>query len=283
MSDPGDIRPLTGSIGAEISGLDINALDDAGTDFIQHAFDEHQVLFFPRQKLDDTQLVSFAKRLGEIQPPPAVLEGETGHPDVVVFETNRGAGVGKYNEVWHSDVSFAARPPSASILHAVTLPELGGDTLYASMYAAYEALSEPLKRVVEGLEALHDAAPSYSLFLMEPERKNGPERLKRMQNDGVGAVHPVVRRHPRTGRRALYVNRAFTTRILGVSEVESRNLLSLLFEHAEQPRFQLRWRWSEGDLAMWDNRCAIHYASFDYGQARRVVHRVTLTGDVPEA
>ena len=283
MSSIGNIRPLTGHIGAEISGVDVNELDEAGIEFIEDAFHQHQVLFFPRQRLNPDQLVSFAERFGDIQPPPNGLQSHPDNPMVVPFKTDKGIGAGKYNEAWHTDLSFHTRPPSVSILHALKMPELGGDTLYASMYAAYEALSEPFKQLVDGLEALHDGLPSYALYLSEPGIDDGAERLNRMKTQEPGAVHPVVRRHPKTGRKALYVNRVFTARILGVSEIESRALLSLLYEHVEQPRFQLRWRWDDGDLAMWDNRCAMHHASLDYGHAHRLVHRVTLTGERPSA
>ena len=193
MSGIGNIHPLTGNIGAEISGVDVNDLDTAGIDFIERAFHEHQVLFFPRQRLSSDQLVSFAERFGEIQPPPNGLQSHPDNPNVVPFKTDKGVGAGKYNESWHTDLSFHTRPPSVSILHALKLPELGGDTLYASMYAAYEALSEPFKQLVDGLEALHDGLPSYTLYLEEPGTSNGPERLKRMRAEEPGAVHPVVR------------------------------------------------------------------------------------------
>ena len=283
MNSASNIRRLTGQIGAEISDIDVTRLDDGGVRLIKEAFHQHQVLFLPRQRLNHGDLVSFAGRLGEVR------AGGTGHvmhtdnPEVILVETDRGAGSGKYNEIWHSDMSCERQPPSVSVLHAVKLPEIGGDTLFASMYAAYEALSEPLKRLVDGLEALHDGVPAFAPLLMDPQSPSGLERLERMRLEQAQTMHPVVRRHPDTGRKALFVNRTFTTRIMGLSDIESRRLLSLLLEHAEQPRFQARWRWSEGDLAMWDNRCTMHYAVYDYGQAHRIMHRVFLAGDRPRA
>ena len=196
-------------------------------------------------------------------------------------QTRRGEGSGKYNTVWHSDVSFRKYPPSASIIQAVKLPGLGGDTLFASMYAAYDNLSNPIKKAVENLKALHEGVPRFSWSLLDPANPDGRGMLERMKLEEPGAVHPVVRRHPETGRKALYVNRSFTTRILGLSDIESRRLLDLLCEHCEQSSFQVRWRWSQEDIAMWDNRCATHAASMDYGNGHRVMHRVTLKGKQP--
>jgi taurine dioxygenase len=149
------------------------------------------------------------------------------------------------------------------------------------MYAAYDALSTRMRHVIEGLEALHDGIPNFRSYLLDPGTPDGPERLRKFTEEHPGCVHPVVRRHPETGRKALFVNRAYTVDIMGVTSIESRNILNFLFEHIEQPSFQVRWRWSEGDVAMWDNRCTLHYASMDYGDAHRLLHRVTLKGDRP--
>jgi taurine dioxygenase len=283
MAMLGNVRPLTGHIGAEIGGIDLKTLDDAAVAAIRAAWLEHKVVFFPRQELTADELVGVARRFGEIEPPHAGLRRHPDNDDVLLLETHRKAGDGRYNDIWHSDVTFAERPPMASMLHAVKLPAVGGDTLFSSMTAAWDALSEPLKRAVEGLEAYHDGIPNFTAYLSDPGQPNGRERLARMRQTEPGAVHPVVRRHPETGRRALFVNRAFTTRILGLSEIESRGLLDLLIEHCEQSSFQMRWRWTEGDVALWDNRHALHNAAFDYGDEHRVMHRVTLKGDRPVA
>ena len=223
-----------------------------------------------------------AKRFGEIVTPHAGLNKLPGHPDVMLVETKDGEGSGKYNTNWHSDVSFDEKPPAGSIIRAVKLPGIGGDTLFASMYAAYDNLSAPIKEIVENLKAFHEGVPRFSWSLLDPAHPTGREMLDKMKAECPGATHPVVRRHPETGRKALYVNRSFTTRIMGLSEVESRNLVDLLCEHCEQSSFQVRWRWSEGDVAMWDNRCAMHCAAMDYGTGHRVMHRVTLKGDRPQ-
>ena len=279
----GNVRPLTGYIGAEIAGIDLKAIDESEAAAIRRAFLEHQVLFFPHQDMAPGDLLTFARYFGEIDPPHSGLRHHPDNPDVMLVETKEGDGSGKYNEVWHSDVTFDATPPLGSILRAVTLPPIGGDTLFASMYAAYDALSDHMRDMVEGLEALNDGIPNFRPYLLDPGTPDGVERLRKMKEEMPGFVHPVVRRHPDTGRKALFVNRAFTVDIMGVTSIESRNLLNFLFEHIEQATFQVRWRWSQGDVAMWDNRCALHYAANDYGAARRVMHRVTLKGDRPAA
>ena len=272
-------QPLTGYIGAAMSGVALDTLSDDDVDTIRQTLNEHLVLFFPGDCLSADNLAAFGERLGEIDLPHSGLRKHPENPLVMVTETSGGKGGG--NNTWHTDVSFDESPPAISILQAVTLPEVGGDTLFASMYAAFETLSPPLRELVEGLEALHDGLPYFTQYLISSGTPNGTERLEQMRKERTTAIHPVVRRHPETGRKALYVNRLFTQRIMGISDIESRNLLTLLFEHVEQASFQVRWSWSPGDVAMWDNRCAMHYASEDFGLANRLMHRVTLKGERP--
>lgn len=281
MATIGNIRPLTGYIGAEVTGVNLAQLDDAGAKAVWDTFLTHQVVFYRHQTLTPDELLDLGKRFGEIVTPHAGLTKLSEQPDVMLVETKDGEGVGKYNTNWHSDVSFDEMPPAGSIIRAVKLPDVGGDTLFSSMYAAYDNLSTPLREMVEGLQAFHEGVPRFSWSLLDPSHPSGREMLEKMKLENPGAVHPVVRTHPETGRKALYINRSFTTRILGLSEIESRNLLDLLCEHCEQSSFQVRWRWSEGDVGIWDNRCAIHAAAFDYGSGHRVMHRVTLKGDKP--
>lgn len=273
-----DVRPLTGYIGAELTGYDLGQLNDADLETVKEAFVEHQVLFFRRQTLSPESLLALARRFGRIETPHPALKTLPGHPDIFLVETRDGQGVGKYNTNWHTDVSFDATPPAASIIQAVLVPEVGGDTLFASMYAAYDNLSERVRLMIDGLEALHDGVARFRSQMTAPEDQG---RLDELQRRYPGAIHPVVRRHPSTGRKALYVNRSFTTRIMGLSEVENRNVLSLLFDQAEQSSYQVRWAWQPGDVAVWDNRCAMHCASWDYGMSHRVMHRVTISGDKP--
>ena len=270
-------QPLTGYIGATMPGIDLKALDDEAVDAIRQALNEHLVLFFSGECLSADEFAAVGDRLGEIDLPHAGLRKHSENPKVMVTES------GGNNNTWHTDVSFDETPPAVSMLQALELPEVGGDTLFASMYAAFETLSTPLRDLVEGLEALHDGLPSFTRYLMDSGTPDGPERLARMREESTTAVHPVVRRHPETGRKALYINRVFTQRIMGLTDIESRNLLNLLCDHSEQASFQVRWRWAPGDVAMWDNRCAMHYASADFGQGHRLMQRVTLKGDRPFA
>ena len=278
------VYPLTGYIGAEMRDIDLRTLSEEDAERIREVFHEHLVVFFPgQQNLSANELVRFAQCFGEIEPPHGGLEKHPDNRGVNLARSSRGAGSGKYNQVWHSDVSFAEAPPSVSILQAIEIPPIGGDTLFTSMYAAYETLSENLKQLVDGLEALHDGLPNFTPYLLDPTSPHGTERLQEMRATTTTAIHPVVRRHPETGRKALFVNRGFTVRIVGVSDIESRNLLNLLCDHAEQASLQVRWRWQTGDVAMWDNRCALHYASWDYGMGDRLMQRVTLKGDRPKS
>ena len=277
------IRPLTGHIGAEIKGIDLARLTAGGAKAIRAAWLEHKVLFFPRQGLSPDELVRTAALFGEIDPPHPGLERHPDNSDVMIAASRRGEGGGKYNDVWHSDVSFDETPPAASMLQAETVPPVGGDTLFISMQAAWEALAAPLKKAVEGLAALHDGIPNFTPYLLDPGTPDGPERLRGLKSRLAGCVHPLVVRHPETGLKALFVNRAFTQRIQGLSEIESRGLLGLLFDHCEQESFQVRWSWSKGDIAFWDNRCTMHYAAKDYGLHDRIMNRVTLKGSRPLA
>ena len=270
---------LSGYVGASVHGLDLKDLGAGDIEAIQSALARHLVLFFPAQSLRPDDLVAFAEHFGEIERPHGGLNALTDKPKVMV--TARKAGGGARNDIWHSDVSFDETPPSISILQAIEVPERGGDTLFSSMYAAYETLSPPLRELVEDLEAFHDGVPGFIHQISGTPA--GDERIRRLKEEGRTAIHPVVRRHPDTGRKALYINRLFTQRIMGLSEIESRNLLDLLCEHIEQASFQVRWRWGPGDVAMWDNRCVMHYAANDVGQESRLMHRVTLKGERPSA
>jgi taurine dioxygenase len=273
------VHKLSGNLGAQVSGVNLNRLDSHTTNFIRDALTENLVLFFPRQGLSGDELVHFAELFGDIDVPHGGLQSQHGDPRVMV--TARRGGEGVRNDMWHSDVSFDETPPSLSILQALEVPELGGDTLFASMYAAYDDLSVPIRNVVDNLQALHDGLPGFTYQVTGTP--GGAERLRRLRQEAKSAIHPVVRKHPESGRKALYVNRLFTQRIVGISDIESRNLLNLLCEHAEQSSFQVRWRWSAGDLVLWDNRCVMHYAANDIGDADRVMWRVTLQGERPTA
>lgn len=263
-----EVEPITPTIGAVVHGADLRKpLDDETFSEIQDAWMEHLVLFFRNQPMTNAQHLELGMRFGPLHIHPAAPYADE-NPALMIVHTdkdswrNNGSG-------WHSDVSADEEPPMASILHIREVPPQGGDTLFANMYAAYEALSEPMRRFLDPLTAIHTS--DYTNFYGD----------HKPQRESPTATHPVVRTHPVTGRRLLYVNRGFTRQIKGLSRAESRALLDYLFEHAEQPRFQCRFRWETDSVAMWDNRCAQHLAVWDYYPETRSGIRVTVKGDRP--
>jgi taurine dioxygenase len=273
-----NIRPLTPLIGAEVTGIDLTlGLDDEAYRGLRKALLDHLVIVLPDQRIDPSKQVAFAKMFGDIEPPHPVFDTVEGHPEITVIE-HGGTKHQPYNDEWHTDVTFRSKPAMASILHARILPEIGGDTLWASMYAAYESLSQPIKSLIEDMVAVHDYYRGFADVLLE--KPNGIEKLLNDMRKLPPVEHPVVRTHPETGRKGLFINRSFTRRIKSLTTVESNHLLALLFEHSEHPNFQMRHRWREHDLLMWDNRCTMHLASSDFTGLRRM-HRITVLGDRP--
>ena len=267
-----DIRQVTPHCGAEVHGLDLSRpLDDATVSALNKALAEHCVLFFRDQTLTPEQQKAVGQYFGELHLHPAWPRMLAGHPEIMVIYTDanskRIAG-----EDWHSDVSCDPEPPLGSILYMLEVPPVGGDTLFASMYAAYETLSTPIKRMLEGMTALHDGEATY---------RGRYDGAKEEGKTYPRAEHPVVRTHPVSGRPALFVNRIFTTRIVQLAEHESDALLEMLFKHLEAPEFQCRFRWRTGSMAFWDNRCAQHHALWDYYPQTRRGLRVTIKGDRP--
>ncbi|MDB5454077.1 MAG: rdpA [Caulobacteraceae bacterium] len=260
------VTRLGGYLGARVEGVDLsNPLDTSTVASLRSAFLEHCVLVFPKQHLTADQLASFAALWGELHLMPAKRLDE--NPHVIEFGYTPG-GRRPATDIWHSDRSCEERPPMATFLQAQTIPSAGGDTLFASQYEAYEALSDGMKAMLGGLRAIHT-----------DERFNqfgGP----RPPTNIPGAAHPVVRTHPETKRRALFVNATFTTQFEGMTIDESQPLLTWLYAHCSQPNFTFRHSWSEGDLVMWDNRCVQHYAVADYCTAR-TMRRATVIGDDP--
>ncbi len=274
-----EIRPLSGSLGAEIHGLDLARPLDAETfEPIERAFLDHQVLFFRDQELAPAQLVGFAARFGPSGRYP-LAEPNPEHPDVnaVVKEPSQTTNFGG---VWHSDTTYLEIPALGSLLYAKEVPARGGDTLFANMYRAYESLSPGLRRLLDGLAAVNSAGKNEET-LRSDHVASGAMTATALDARGLRAEHPVVRRHPVTGRKALYVNRAHTVAFKDMSEAESAGLLDYLFDHAAREDFTCRFRWEAGSLALWDNRCTQHYPLNDYPGRRRVMHRVTIAGDRP--
>jgi taurine dioxygenase len=266
------VHPVTPVIGAEIEGIDLDQLDDAGFSAIRDALMAHGVIFFRDQDISLESQKALGARFGELIVHPND-PGADGHPEVMVIHADetskRVAG-----ERWHSDVSCDPLPPMGSILRMHTVPEVGGDTLFASMYAAYEALSDRLKALLGGLTAIHDGGPYYR----EVNRLIGRDDAGRQY---PSAEHPVVRTHPGTGRKALFVNSMFTTRIVGLPAAESDAILEFLFGHVTRPEFHCRFRWAPDSIAFWDNRCTQHHAIWGYWPETRSGYRVTVRGERP--
>ncbi|MEO8693136.1 MAG: TauD/TfdA family dioxygenase [Acidimicrobiales bacterium] len=274
------IRPVTSVVGAEISGVDLREpLATTDVEAIEQALIDHLVVFFRDQHLTDAQQRDFAAQFGELEPfvlaPPA-------NPDVpemhaLAFD-NGAAALGSRVDSWHTDGTFMESPPLGTVLRAVELPAYGGDTCWANMYAAYEALSPALREMVEELDAEHDYMKvKYTTFddFDDPEAE-----LRKLRARYPLVRHPIVRTHPVTKRKLLYVNRNYATRIVGLTERENEMLLPFLFDHVRDPLFQCRFRWQPGSVAFWDNRSTQHYGVPDY-PGRRVMHRIVIAGDKP--
>ncbi len=265
------VRPMTPSLGAEIEGVRLDRpVDDQTRDELRRAWLEYQVIFFRDQDLDHDSHKAFGRLFGELHVHPAV-PGPEGHPEILIIHADEHS---KFiaGESWHSDVSCDPEPPNGSILYLHTVPPTGGDTLFANMAAAYDTLSDRLKVYLEGLTAHHDGGQRYR---------------ERFGDTGVGgqaypqADHPVVTTHPETGRRILFVNPVFTTRINDIPAAESDALLRMLFTHVHDPNRQVRFRWRKGSVAFWDNRSVQHMALWDYRPQVRSGFRVTLRGERP--
>jgi len=267
-----EVDKYTPIIGAEISGADLaKPLSNRQMDEIHRALAENSVIFFRDQHLTQEQHLAFGRNFGELHVHPAAPHAP-GHKELMVIHADKDSPRAN-GEGWHSDVSCDTEPPMGSILYIQQTPPKGGDTLFASMYAAYEALSDRMKAYLEGMVAFHDGEDAY----------RGTYKNVGMTDKPVypSAEHPVIRTHPVTGKKALYVNRGFTKRLLGVPRDESAAILDYLYTHAENPLFQCRFRWQPNAIAFWDNRCVQHRAMWDYWPHTRSGFRVTVAGDKP--
>lgn len=251
-----EIRRVAGALGATIRGIDLNELTDEQFAVIHDQLLRHQVVFLPGQPdLTPEAHIGLGRRFGEVELHP-YLPRLDGHPEIVVIDSENGGKV----DVWHTDMTFHQSPPIASILHLIQVPPAGGDTMFTNQCLVYEELSAPLRDLLDGLTAIH---------------------VIRIDNEFTSrAEHPVVRVHPETGRRSLYVNRLFTSHIPQLSRNESDAILEYLFRFSESPQFTCRYRWHPGDVAIWDNRVTQHYAINDYTELRRG-QRITVLGDHP--
>jgi taurine dioxygenase len=270
-----EVKRFAPALGAEVRGVDLSRGLEPGTyREVRAALLEFQVLFFKEQsEIPPATHVAIGKMFGELHMHPAAPQ-MPGYPEIFVIHVHKDSKVAN-GEFWHSDVSCDQVPPLGTMLQLHTLPEVGGDTLFANMYGAYDALSEPLKKMLSGLTARHESEHVYRGRYSD----RGVDDYGKVYPE---ATHPVVRTHPETGRKALYINRTFTTRILELAEKESAALLGFLFDHCEQIDFQIRFRWSRNDVAFWDNRCVMHHAIWDYWPHERKGRRVTIKGDRPK-
>lgn len=271
------VRPLTVHIGAEVHGVDLRDPSDTEIKEIEDLLLEHLVVFFRDQQLEPAHQVALGRRFGELHL-HSVADTVPDHPELIVLENDerRPPNI----DAWHTDVTMDLEPPMGSILRAVDVPVVGGDTIWASMYAAYDALGPSVQAMCRELTAVHHY-PDYfrTGILRQPD---GYAKLERYDRDHPPVEHPVVRRHPVTGRYGLFVNSTFTKYIKGMGRKEGAALLEMLNDHiATRPEFQVRFKWEPGSVAFWDNRCTQHYAVADYFPQHRLMHRVTIAGDRP--
>jgi taurine dioxygenase len=278
MSESFKVEPVAGALGAEILDVDLaGQLSDDTVAAIRRAWLEHLVVFFRDQDLPPARFLAFARRFGEPIEYPFV-KGLDECPQIIPVLKLEHETI-NFGGIWHSDTAYLDIPPMASMLVAREVPPAGGDTEFANMYLAYETLSEGMKRLIHGLVAVNSSAAADVSRTREDRLKDSARADARKE---YSAAHPVVRVHPETGRRALYVNVAHTVHFEGMTEEESAPLLQYLYRHQVRPEFTCRFRWRPGSLAFWDNRCAQHNAINDYQGHRRLLHRITLAGDVPK-
>ena len=284
---PFDVVPLSGDIGAEIRGLDLRRLDDDDVAAIRQAWLHYKVVFFPRQNLTPQEHLAFAARFGEPTEGHPVIPGLADQPEVFEIDYSKARELyATYGDVntqyrglhWHTDVTFVKRPPLGSILRAVVVPPAGGDTLFSNQEAAFAGLSPALQEFLTTLTAVHDGQEQFKnvLSLVGEGRWEGQTFTKLEPVE-----HPVVRTHPETGKLSLFVNPGFTSHIKELAKDESDALLALLYQHSVRPEFTVRYHWQEGTIGFWDNRATQHAVVGDYGDAHRVIQRVTLRGDQP--
>lgn len=272
-----NISPIKPTIGASVSGVDLNHLTDDDKATLKNALLTHQVLFFKAQNLTSQSQVALASLFGKLHIHP-VFPTVPDVPQVIVLDSHQTDL--RDNELWHTDVTFSKTPPMGCVLRAVKIPPTGGDTLWASLSSAFDTLDDATKAFLRGKTATHDIRLSF------PKERFGQnqaddEKLKKAIADNPPLSHPVVRTHPETGKECLFVSEGFTSHIDGLSERESRELLDKLFAHSTQDAFTIRHQWQAGDVVIWDNRATQHKALFDYGDAHRIMHRATVVGDVP--
>ena len=291
MSDATEfsLQPVAGALGAEIRGIDLaQALSEQQCKQLHAAFTEYLVLFFPEQELSPADQIRFAQLFGPVVPtrfePPMNAPLVDGYPEIYVVGKAAESDDANIGGFWHADVTHREKPNLASIGYMIEAPDVGGDTLYANQYLAYEALSTGMKRMLEDMNAVHSSRMPHVGATRSPAlaRERAPKpghadlSVQNLEKEVVETLHPVVRRHPESGRKSLYVNRGFTSRFEDMTEAESLPLLEFLWEHAARPEFTCRYRLAKNAVVIWDNRCLLHYALNDYFGQDRVLHRVSV-------
>ena len=271
------VKPISGALGAEIHGVDLAHLEDEIFAEIHHAFLENLVIFFRNQTITPDQQVAFSARFAPIGYYP-FLKGLPDHPAVIEVRKEPEDKL-NFGGVWHTDTAYLAKPPMGSVLYAKEIPENGGDTMFANLYLAYETLSDPMKAMLDGRKAVNSSRKGDAAAGRQKSVDENPKDASDVQTE---STHPALRTHPETGRQALYVNRGHTVCFEGATPEESAPILEYLFEHQIRPEFTCRFQWAPGSIAIWDNRCALHYPLNDYHGQRRVMHRVTMEGDTPQ-
>jgi len=286
-----DVTPLSGRIGAVIRGLDLRNVTDDQVAAVRRVWLERKVVFFPRADLDPDSHLAFAARFGEPTEGHPVIPGVDGYPNIHEIDYAESAKLqAQYGNVarrqysglsWHTDVTFVKRPPLGSILRAVTIPPAGGDTAFSNQQAAFEALSPSLRSYLETLHAVHTGEIAFGRALEARGGEGQWEGKPYTDADLKPVVHPLVRTHPETGKKALFVNPGFTSHIVELDRRESDVLLHFLYQHSVRPEFVVRYHWTAGDVGFWDNRATQHVAVYDYGATHRRAERVTVSGPVP--
>ncbi len=271
-----DVRPISGALGAEIHGVDLASIDDEVFAEIHSAFLDHLVIFFRNQDITPDQQVAFSARFAPIGYYP-FLKGLPDHPEVIEVRKEPEDKL-NFGGVWHTDTAYLATPPMGSVLYAKEIPASGGDTMFANLYLAYETLSDSMRSMLDGRRAVNSSRKGDAAAGRQKSVDENPKDASGVQTE---SIHPVIRTHPETGRKALYVNRGHTVCFEGATPEESEPILEYLFDHTIKPEFTCRFQWEIGSIAVWDNRCALHYPLNDYHGHRRVMHRVTMEGDIP--
>jgi alpha-ketoglutarate-dependent taurine dioxygenase len=274
------VTPLTGALGAEIRGADLGALDDETFAEILALFHEHLVVYFPDQDLTTEQHLAFSRRFGPFQFLPQIRIDDT-YPDLQIVKREASAQeLYVTGENWHADSTFMETPPLGVVMRAIAVPDVGGDTLFANMYQAFETLSPKMQEICENLNAVHTGSHIFGSKAPRVDRYDVPKDVD-MEAADRETVHPVVRTHPATGRKCLFVQKTYIRHFEGMSEAESKPLLDFLIDHATHPHFQCRVRWHNGQVLIWDNRCTMHRALNDYYGKSRFLVRTTIAGDRP--